>query len=125
MKGQHQLLDADTGEVIIAKLEVADTFWRRFRGLQFRRQLAENEGLLLTPCRSIHTHWMRFAIDVAMLDKDGLVLNIFPEMAPWRIAPRVDGTQSIIETAAGMLTARLRVGVRTKVATASEYDSAV
>jgi uncharacterized membrane protein (UPF0127 family) len=120
MNARHQLIDADTGEVIIARLEVADTFWQRFRGLQFRRRLAEDEGFLLTPCRSIHTHWMRFAIDVAMLDKDGLVLNIFPEMGPWRIVPQVDGTQSIVETAAGALTARLRVGVRTKVTFASE-----
>lgn len=115
MDDRHQLIDADTGEVIVAKLEVAERFWHRFRGLQFRRALAVDEGLLLTPCRSIHTHWMRFAIDVAMLDEDGMVLDILTDLKPWRIAPRVDGTRSIVETAAGKLTERLRVGTRIKV----------
>ena len=103
MNAWHQLVDADTGEVLVAKLQVANTFWRRFRGLQFRRQLADNAGLLLTPCRSIHTHWMRFSIDVAMLDDDGVVLNVLPNLRPWRIAPRINGTRSIVETNAGAL----------------------
>lgn len=122
MNARHQLIDAETGAVIVAKLAVADTFWRRFRGLQFHRPLAPDEGLLLIPCRSIHTHWMRFAIDVAMLDDDGRVLDILPEMRPWRIAPHVQGTQSIVETVAGVLTTRLRVGVRTQVAPACDDD---
>ena len=125
MNAWHQLVDADTGEVLVAKLQVANTFWRRFRGLQFRRQLADNAGLLLTPCRSIHTHWMRFSIDVAMLDDDGVVLNVLPKMRPWRIAPRINGTRSIVETNAGALARRLRVGVRTKVAHCSDANQSV
>jgi uncharacterized membrane protein (UPF0127 family) len=122
---QHQLIDAATGEVLVAKLEIADTFWRRFRGLQFRRPLAPDAGLLLTPCRSIHTHWMQFSIDVAMLDEEGVVIEILPGMKPWRIAPHVRGTQSIVETAAGMLSTRLRVGVRTKIAPACDDTHAM
>lgn len=115
MNARHQLIDAATGEVIVPKLKVADTFWGRFRGLQCSPRLADDEGLLLTPCRSVHTHWMRFSIDVAMLDDDGIVLSVFTDVKPWRIAPRVDGTRSIVETAAGKLTDRLRVGRRIKV----------
>jgi len=113
--GQYQLIDADSREVIVAKLEVADSFWRRFRGLQWRPKLAANEGLLLTPCRSIHTHWMRFSIDAAMLDDDGVVLAVLPDLKPWRIAPRIDGTRSIVETPAGALAGRLSVGTRTRI----------
>lgn len=116
MNATHQLIDADTGEVVIARLEVADTFWRRFRGLQFRRPLAPDEGLLLTPCRTIHTHWMRFSIDVACLDREGIVLAVFANMRPWRIVRRVNGTQSIVETASGMLAPKIQVGSRLKLA---------
>ena len=35
-----QLFEADTGRVLVARLEIANTFWRRFIGLQFRRSLA-------------------------------------------------------------------------------------
>jgi len=115
MVGQHQLIDAETGEVIVAKLEVADTFWQRFRGLQLRRPLAPDEGLLLTPCRSIHTHWMRFSIDVVMLDREGLVLATFANVRPWRALPGVKGTRSIVESVSGMLAAKTRLGARLEV----------
>jgi uncharacterized membrane protein (UPF0127 family) len=103
MNARHQLIDVETGEVIIAKLEVADTFWRRFRGLQFRRPLAPDEGLLLTPCRSIHTHWMRFPIDVAMLDRRGVVLNVLNHVRPWRLVRGCAEAYSILEAASGQI----------------------
>jgi len=103
MDRRHRLFDAETGEVIVAKLEVADTFWRRFRGVQFRSALAADEGLLLTPCRSIHTHWMRFAIDAAMLDRHGQVLAVVGSVRPWRFVTGVSETFSILESPAGRL----------------------
>lgn len=125
MNARHQLIDTETGEVIVAKLEVADTFFRRFRGLQFRRPLAPDEGLLLTPCRSIHTHWMRFPIDVAMLDREGFVLAVSANVRPWRIVRRVKDTQSIVESAAGMLAGKIRVGARLEVALRDQRSDSV
>ena len=115
MNMRHQLVDADSGEVIVAKLEVADTFWRRFRGLQFRRSLAPDEGLLLTPCRSIHTHWMRFAIDAAMLDENGIVLAVISFIPPWRFVKQIRGTRSVVESCAGILSEKLKPGTRLTV----------
>lgn len=123
MNARHQLIDAETSAVIIAKLEVADTFWRRFRGLQFRRPLEIEEGLLLTPCSSIHTHWMRAAIDAAMLDEDGVVLAVVASIRPWRIVRRIKSTRSIVESASGVLSSRIHVGTRLKV-TARDEDVA-
>lgn len=111
----NRLINAQSGEVIIARLQLATTFWQRFRGLQLRSSIGPDEGLLLTPCRSIHTHWMRFAIDVAMLDRDGIVLSILSDLGPWRVAPRIQGTYSIVEAAAGTLARRLQVGERTAI----------
>jgi len=122
INARYQLVDAKTGEVIIAKLEVADTFLRRFRGLQFRRPPAADEGLLLTPCRSIHTHWMRFSIDAAMLDPEGLVLAVIADVRPWRIVRRVKGTQSIVESVSGVLASMIQVGARLKVASHDYFD---
>lgn len=88
----------NTGKVIIPHLEIADRFWQRFIGLQFRRQLPPNSGLCITPCSSIHTCFMRFPIDVWMLDRHGVVLKCKRNVQPWRfvIAPR--GTRCIVET---------------------------
>ncbi|MDX1926557.1 MAG: DUF192 domain-containing protein, partial [Pirellulaceae bacterium] len=63
-----RLVDVSDGRVILPELEIASTFWSRFVGLQFRRELPKHSGLWLSPCSSIHTCFMRFPIDVLMLD---------------------------------------------------------
>ena len=117
---EHRLIHAGTGRVVVARLELATTFWRRFRGLQFRRPLAAGEGLLIRPCRSIHTMWVRFSIDVAMLDRDGAVLALHRGVKPWRTLVGPRGTHAVVETARGMLPADLQVGDRLAVVAAND-----
>lgn len=38
-------------------------------GLMYRKGMAENHGLLLTPCNEIHTFGMNFDIDTVALSK--------------------------------------------------------
>lgn len=92
-----RLVDS-SGAVIIPALELADTFLKRLVGLQFRKSLPLDAGLCISPCSSIHTCFMRFSIDVYMVDRQGFVLKVRPAVRPWRlvIAPR--GTYYIIET---------------------------
>jgi uncharacterized protein len=110
MRGGYQLIDARTGEVLVAKLELADTFWQRLRGLLLRPALKPGEGLLIVPCRSIHTHWMRQTIDVALLDRHGVVLAVHPQVRPWRMIQGMRDTHSVLETAAGFLSERVQAG---------------
>ena len=55
-----RLVSETSGKVLIGRLTVADTFWSRFVGLQFQRKLAAGAGLLLVPCSSVHTSFLRF-----------------------------------------------------------------
>lgn len=98
-----QLEIRDKGRIVVQRLVIADRFWNRLCGLQFRRPLLPGDGILLAPCASIHTMWMRFAIDVAMLDRAGRVLAVHPAVRPWRLkfAPR--GTHAVLEVSAGTL----------------------
>jgi uncharacterized membrane protein (UPF0127 family) len=82
------------------------------RGLLGRDQLAPGEGVLLRPAPSIHTFFMRFAIDVVFLDWDLRVLRISEHLRPWRVAG-CRGARSILELRAGAVEERgLRVGDR-------------
>jgi uncharacterized membrane protein (UPF0127 family) len=107
-----KLLDLDTGEVILGRLEIADTFWRRFVGLQFRPQLPANSGLMISPCSSLHTCFMRFPIDVIMLDKSNKVIGFRRELKPWRILLCPRGTSRVVETNVGAVS--VAVGIRLK-----------
>jgi len=109
-----QMISLDSKRIVVDELQVADSFWSRFVGLQFRRELPVGHGLLLMPCRSIHTCWMRFAIDVIFLDAQYTVLDIRHSLRPWRTAASKTGRpQATLEVAAG--TSQLTIGERLQV----------
>ncbi len=85
--GQLNLKGAGA-RVVCRHCAVADRPLSRLRGLMGRRALAPGEGLLLKPTPSIHTCFMRFAIDAVFLDSELRVLAVEPEVRPWRFAGR-------------------------------------
>ena len=64
------------------RVGVADTFFLRLRGLLGRPALVPGEGLLITPCQAVHMLGMKYAIDVAFLDREGRVVAVSPELQP-------------------------------------------
>jgi uncharacterized membrane protein (UPF0127 family) len=82
------------------ELLVARTFSERLRGLAGMPSLASDRALLLPSCSSVHTAWMRFAIDVAFLDAGGRVVALTESLAPWRLAGH-RGARAVVETSAG------------------------
>ena len=68
------------------RVSTAASFWQRLVGLLGRAGLPADQALLITPCNNIHTFFMRFAIDVVFLDRDGVIVAIVPHLRPWRIA---------------------------------------
>ncbi|MFJ9338066.1 DUF192 domain-containing protein [Streptomyces sp. NPDC101733] len=94
-------------------LEVAASYRARTRGLLGRDGI---EGaLLLTPAASVHTFRMRFAIDVAYLDRRLRVLSVVT-MAPGRLGLPRPRSRHVLEAEAGAM-ARwgLRAGTRVTV----------
>lgn len=65
------------------EVEFADNFFKRLRGLMFRRQLDSGRGLLLAPCNSVHMLFMNFAIDVVYLDENFCIKKIVRNLTPW------------------------------------------
>src|SRR5882672_514651 len=100
------------GEVLAAA-EIADGARARRRGLLHRDTF---EGaFVLRPCRHVHTVGMRFAIDVAFCDTDGLVLRT-TSLAPWRLSPVILRSAFVIEAEAGAFDRwRLRSGDRVEL----------
>jgi uncharacterized membrane protein (UPF0127 family) len=72
------------GTILGTAVGLADGLWSRWRGLLGRRRLAPGEGLLLTPCRSVHMYGMTFPIDVAFADDAGTVVAAYAGLAPGR-----------------------------------------
>lgn len=93
------------GTLIADQCEVARTFWARGMGLMGRRELTEGQGMLIYPEWSIHTFFMRFAIDVLFLDKQHCVVALRVAMPPNRPFAGIWGGHAVLELPAGRIKA--------------------
>ncbi|MFC9297206.1 DUF192 domain-containing protein [Streptomyces sp. NPDC057011] len=83
-------------------LEVAASYRARTRGLLGRAGI--DGAMLLTPAASVHTFRMRFAIDVAYLDRNLRVLDVVT-MPPNRLGRPRARSRHVLEAEAGAMAA--------------------
>ena len=72
--------------VLADAAEVADTSQKRRTGLLKHTKLDAGDGLWIVPCESVHSFFMKFAIDVVYLDRKHKIKKVRRGMAPWRIS---------------------------------------
>jgi uncharacterized membrane protein (UPF0127 family) len=87
------------------RVAVADTSMTRFIGLMGRRSLAPGHGLLIRPSNGVHTFWMRFSIDVLLLDREHRVLSAYGNLRPFRMTSISWKASSALELPAGTIAA--------------------
>ncbi len=106
-----KLFNTDRGRLIVEDLEIAEDRRSRSRGLIGHAPLAMGQGMMLNPCRWIHTFGMSFPIDVIYVSKDWRVVAVSENLPPRRIDRPVPRAQLAIELAAGAIRqSGLRVG---------------
>lgn len=89
---------------------VADRFVDRLIGLMFKKQLVGAEGLLIDPCRSIHTFFMRYPLDIVFISSKNQVIKIIRDMKPWRMTWIYFRAHKTLELPAGKLPLDLERG---------------
>jgi len=70
--------------LLIARCFVAETPAQRMKGLLGRSSLPGDEGLWFPYETSVHTFFMKFAIDIAFLDRKSRVIALYHSFKPWR-----------------------------------------
>jgi hypothetical protein len=83
-------------------VDVADTSEKRRTGLLKHTGLAPGEGLWIKPCESVHTFFMKFAIDLVYIDKKQKVRKARKAVPPWRLSACLSA-HSILELPAGTI----------------------
>jgi uncharacterized protein len=89
--------------VIAANCVLADTLLKRLKGLMGRESFAEDDGLLIRPCNSIHTFFMRFSIDVIFLDSKNMVVGLCPGIKPFKLSKLYFKACSALELPEGVI----------------------
>ena len=73
-----------TKNIILAEnVTIANTVSKRIRGLLGREDFNQGEALIIKPCNSIHTCFMRFPIDVLFVDKGNKVIQAISSITPF------------------------------------------
>jgi len=91
-----------TGDIVMAyKVRVADSFITRFIGLLRDKGLNDDEGLLITKCRQVHTIGMKFNIDVIFLSCEDKIIHIESKMKPYKISKYVKDACKVLELKEG------------------------
>lgn len=100
--GRYGLWNVRTGEPVAASVVAAFDSGSRRQGLLGRGGLPPGEALILAPCSSVHTAFMRFPLDLVFLDRAGRVLKTSSGVRPWRIRAAWRAF-AVVELAAGGL----------------------
>jgi uncharacterized membrane protein (UPF0127 family) len=98
----HVLENVRTRRVVAAQLLAAFDSASRRQGLLGRDGLPPDSALIIAPSNAVHTFFMRFAIDIAFVRRDGRVIKVRSAVRPYRLAASLRAF-AVIELPAGAL----------------------
>ncbi|HEY3284321.1 MAG TPA: DUF192 domain-containing protein [Armatimonadota bacterium] len=98
-----RLMNETRGTCVAELAEEARGPWRRFAGLMLQPTLPPGRALYFAGTRCIHTHFMRFALDLVFVDRDLKVVRVVRNLRPWRFSPWVRTAWGVLELPAGRL----------------------
>ncbi len=102
-------------KTIFESVPVAQSMLDRMIGLMFKDEKVVPTGLFIDPCKSIHTFFMKFSLDVAFINSKGKVVKVIFGMKPWRLTRTYFTASSVIEVRAGLLPKDLAQGDQLEV----------
>lgn len=82
---------------------MADSPFKRMKGLLGKKGLKPGEALIIKPCNSIHTFFMRFPIDVLFVSKDNRVIKAISGIKPFRLTYIYYHADFAVELTAGII----------------------
>jgi len=88
----------------------ASSIIKRVIGLMFRPSLDCDSSMLINPCNSIHTCFMKFPIDVIFIDKKNEIIKIIRDMKPWRFSSINFNSKKVLELNAGAVGETVEIG---------------
>lgn len=98
-----QIRNVTRDAMLASDARVAKSYWARFVGLLGRSSLKPGEALVIEPCSSVHTAFMRFTIDVLYVDRANSVVKSVSALRPFRASAVLRGAHAVIELPSGVI----------------------
>lgn len=93
---------------IIDDVLLADTFTKRLCGYMLRNR-PHHKAIIINPCNSIHTFFMKFDIDVLFADENMKVIKKIESLKPGRVILPIKEAKVAVEGEAGTF-GNIRIG---------------
>ena len=104
-----ELVNSRTGDLVAHEVRTAFDSATRRKGLLGLDGMPTGSALIIAPCSAIHTWFMRFAIDVVFVAKDGRVLKVRERLTPWRMSGALSA-HAVVEMPSGSVSRGTRKG---------------
>lgn len=101
--------------IICNNMKEAKSFIDRLIGLMFKEPMKNYDGLLIRPCNSIHTFFMKYSLDVIFLSKNLEVIEIYRNLKPWRLTRIILKANQCLEMESGTLRNELIIGDKLEI----------
>lgn len=98
-----KLINKNNGKILADRIELADNFFSRTKGLLGKSELCRGEGLHIIPCSSIHSFFMKFAFDAVFINKKNEVVYLIKNMPAWKISKVCFLAHSVVELPSGVI----------------------
>jgi uncharacterized membrane protein (UPF0127 family) len=106
-----RLVKAGNGNIVAEEVTRAYTFFRRLKGLMFTKSLPTGFCLHIRPCRSVHTFFMRYTIDILYLDAKNNIIGAEANLKPGKLGASYPNSVSVIELPEGTIQQKdIRIG---------------
>src|SRR5258708_5998668 len=79
------------------------TFFRRLKGLMFKKFLPFGCFLHIQTCRSVHSFFLRYTIDILYLDAQYKIIGVEANLKPGKIGVIYSNSVSVIELPEGTI----------------------
>ncbi len=83
---QYELVNIARESVLASRIEPAFDSVARRRGLLGRHVVPDDYALIIAPCNAVHTIFMRCALDLLFVSRDGAVVKVRRAVRPWRVS---------------------------------------
>ncbi len=93
----------EDAQVLAREARLANSFFSRLKGLLGTKSLLQDEGMILDPCKSVHTFFMHYDLDVIFIDKNNMIVGCESHLKPNRLSSYYGAARKAIELPAGTI----------------------
>lgn len=99
-----------TEKYLCREAKEASSFGERLLGLMFEEKIPKGDCLVINPCQSIHTFFMKFNLDVIFIDSKYTIIKIIRNFRPWRLSLFYYKSKMVLEMNGGTLPKEIKAG---------------